>query len=92
MPFIGYVQSQNSAFYAMTQWLPEDTWAPVPGGLADHPDVLPYIGLAENTAAHWFKLSKFGELRSNNGGLLAAGENRKVFANPLIHCFALPSD
>ena len=29
------------------------------------------------------KLSVFGELRSNNGGLLAAGENRKVFRKPL---------
>ena len=66
--------------------------APVPGGLADHPDVLPYISLAENTAAPWFKLSVFGELRMNNGGLLAARENRKVFAHPLIHGFALPSD
>ena len=35
----------------MTQWLPEDTWALVPCGLADHPDVLPYISLAETTAA-----------------------------------------
>jgi len=61
IPIIGYVQSQNSEVYAMTQWLPEDTRAPVPGGLADHPDVLPYISLAENTAAPWFKLSVFGE-------------------------------
>ena len=58
---IGYVQSQNSTVYAMTQWLPEGTWAPVPGGLADHADVLPYISLAENTAAPCFKLSVFGD-------------------------------
>ena len=68
IPIIGYVQSQNSAVYTMTQWLPEDTWAPVTGGLADHPDVLSYISLAENTAAPWFKLSVFGELRSRNEG------------------------
>ena len=67
---IGYVQSQNSTVYAITQWLPEDTQAQVPCGLADHPDVLQYISLAENTAAPWFKLSVFGELRLNNRGLL----------------------
>ena len=92
---IGYVQSQStesSTAHAMTEWFPDATWAPVPGGLADHPDFLLYISLAEKTAAPWFKLSVFGELRSSNGGLLAAGENRKVFANPLIHCLALPSD
>ena len=67
----------------MTQSLADATWEPVPGGLADHPDVLLYISLAENTAAPWFKLFVFGELRLNNGGLLAEGENRKVFRKPL---------
>ena len=58
------------------------TWVPGPGSLADHPDFLLYINLAENTAAPWFKFSMLGELSLYNGGLLAAGENRKVFANP----------
>ena len=42
-----------------------------------------FSAAAENTAASWFKLSVFGELRLNNGGLLAAGENRKLFRKPL---------
>ena len=65
---------------------------PVPGGLADHPDFLLYINLAESTAAPRFKLSVFGELRLNNGGLLAAEKIARYFANPLIHCLSLPPD
>ena len=82
---IGYVQSQNSTVYAITKLLPDATvatWAPVPCGLADHPDFLLYISLAENTAAPWFKFV-FGELSLNNGDLLAAGENGKIFRKPL---------
>ena len=65
--------------------LPGPMLWPVPDGLADHPDYLRYISLAEKTAAPWFKLSVFGELRSSNGGLLAAGENRKVFSPHLAN-------
>ena len=94
---IGYVQSQSSTAYAMTEWFPDATWAPVPGGLAslaDHQDFLRYISLAENTArlGSSFLVQLFGDLRLNHGGLLAAGENRKDLANPLIHFLALPSD
>ena len=97
---IGYVQSQStesSTAHAMTEWFPDATWAPVPGGLAslaDHQDFLRYISLAENTArlGSSFLVQLFGDLRLNHGGLLAAGENRKDLANPLIHFLALPSD
>ena len=60
IPIIGYVLSQSSTVHSMTEWFPDATWAPVPCGLADHPDFLLYISLAENTAAPWFKLSVFG--------------------------------
>ena len=92
IPVIGYVQSQNCSAYAMTEWLPDATWAPVPGGLADHPDFLRYMSLVENTAGPWFKLSVFGELGLNNAGRRAARENRKVFLKPFIHFLARPSD
>ena len=36
--------------------------APVPGGLADHPNFLWYMSLAENNAGPWFELTVFGEL------------------------------
>ena len=62
IPIIGYVQSQSSSAYAMTEWLPDARWAPVPGGLADKPDFLRYMSLVENTAGPWFKLSVLGEL------------------------------
>ena len=52
---------------------PERYMGASPCGLADHQDFLLYISLADNTAAPWFKLFVFGELRLNNGGLLAAG-------------------
>ena len=35
---VEYVQSKSRAVHTMTQWFLDDTWAPVPGGLADHPD------------------------------------------------------
>ena len=56
---IGYVQSQSTTVYAMIQWLPNATWAPV--RLADHPDFLLDTGksLVENNARRWFKLSVF---------------------------------
>ena len=92
IPIIGYVQSRNCTVYAMTQWLPDAAWAPVPGGLADHPDFLRYMSLVENTAGPWFKLSVFGELGLNNAGRRAARENRKVFLKPFIHFLARPSD
>ena len=47
IPIIGYVPSQNSSAYAMTEWLPDARWAPVPCGLADQPDFLQYMTLAE---------------------------------------------
>ena len=34
-PIIGYVQLQNSTVYTMTQWLPDSTLAPVPGGFSE---------------------------------------------------------
>ena len=43
IPNTRYVQSQSSTGHAMTQWLPNVTWAPVLGGLADHPDFLLYM-------------------------------------------------
>ena len=92
IPIIGYVQAQSSSAYAMTEWLPDARWAPVPGGLADHPDFLRYMSLVENTAGPWFKLSVFGELGLNNAGRRAARENRKVFLKPFIHFLARPSD
>ena len=73
-------------------WFPDAKWAPVPGGLADHPDFLRYMSLVENTAGPWFKLSVFGELGLNNAGRRAARENRKVFLKPFIHFLARPSD
>ena len=91
IPIIGYVQSQSSTAYAMTEWFPDATWAPVPGGLADHPDFLRYMSLVENTAGPWFKLSVFGELGLNNAGRRAARENRKVFRKP-VHFLTRPSD
>ena len=80
---IGYIQSQSG----MTQWLPDATWEPVPGGLADHPDFLRYtsLSLAENTAGSWFKLPMFGKpgkLGLNNAGRQAARENSKVLYQP----------
>ena len=56
---------------------------PVLGGLADHPDFLLYISLAENTAARLFKIFVFCDLGLKNGGPLAAKENCKVFCKPL---------
>ena len=38
LPIIRYVQSQSRSAYAMTEWLQDAIWAPVPCGLADHPD------------------------------------------------------
>ena len=80
----------------MTEWFPDATWERVPCGLADHPDCLRYISLAENTAAPWFKLSVFGELILNNGGPSEDSSlQEKIarhYANPLIHFLALPSD
>ena len=87
---IGYVQSQSSTAYAMTQWFPDAKWAPVPGGLADHPEFLRYMRLVENTAGPWFKLSVFGELGLNNAGRRAARENRKVFRKP-VHPLPRPA-
>ena len=78
IPIIGYVQSQSSTAHAMTKQFQDAPWTPVSCGLADQSDFLRYISLAKNTAAPLFKISVFGELRLNNGGLLAAGENRKV--------------
>ena len=83
VPIVGYVQSKSRAVHTMTQWFPDATWAPVPGGLADHPDFLRYMSLVENIAGPWFKLSVFGELGLNNAGRRAARENRKVFRKPL---------
>ena len=68
------------------------TWAPVPCCLADLPDFLQYISLADYTAALWFKLFVFSELRLNNKGLLAAREIRKLFCKPLNPLPRLPSD
>ena len=84
IPIIGYVQAQSSSAYAMTEWLPDARWAPVPGGLADNPDFLRYMSLVENTAGPWFKLSVLGELGLNNAGRRAARENRKVFHKPVF--------
>ena len=78
----------------MTEWFPDATWALVPGGLADHPDFLRYMSLAENTAGPWFKLSVFGELGLNNAGRLAAERREKIerySTNPFIYFLARPS-
>ena len=82
VPIVGFVQSQNRTVHTMIPWFPDAIWAPVPGGLANHPDFLRYMSLVENTAGPWFKLSVFGELGLNNGGRLAARENRNVFRKP----------
>ena len=92
IPIVGFVQSESRTALTMTQWFPDAKWAPVPGGLADHPDFLRYMSLVENTAGPWFKLSVFGELGLNNAGRRAARENRKVFLKPFIHFLARPSD
>ena len=92
VPIVGFVQSESRTVHAMTGWFSDAKWAPVPGGLADHPDFLRYMSLVENTAGPWFKLSVFGELGLNNAGRRAARENRKVFLKPFIHFLARPSD
>ena len=48
------------------QWFPDAKWVPVPCSMADHPDFLQYISLAENTAGPWFNLSVFGKLGLNS--------------------------
>ena len=63
----------------MTERFPDATWAPVPCGLADHPDFLRYMSLVENTAGLWFKLSVFGELGLNSAGRRAARKNSICF-------------
>ena len=83
VPIVGFVQSQNRTVHTMIPWFPDAKWAPVPSGLADHPDFLRYMSLVNNTTGPWFKLSVFGELGVNNGGRLAARENRKVFRKPV---------
>ena len=88
---IGYVQSQSrSTAHVMTQWIPEATWEPVPGSLADHPDFLRYMSLADNTAGSWLKLPLFGELRLNNAGRVAAKEKGMVFCQP-FHLLPRPA-
>ena len=92
VPIVGFVQSESRTVHTIIPWFPDAKWAPVPGGLADHPDFLRYMSLVENTAGPWFKLSVFGELGLNNAGRRAARENRKVFLKPFIHFLARPSD
>ena len=69
---------------SMILWFQDTKWAPVPGCLADHPELLLYLVLAENTAGPWFKLSVFCEQGVNSTELCclepspAAKENCKV--------------
>ena len=90
------ITSDPSTAHSRTEWLPDATWEPVPGGLADHTDFLLYMSLAENTAGSWFKLPVFSELGLNNAGRTAAREYRKLdgrySVNPFMHCLAQPSD
>ena len=70
-------QCKHRIVLPMTWKCMDAAWAPVPCCLADHPDFLLYINLAENTAAPWLKFFVFGELKLNNWGLLVAWENRR---------------
>ena len=91
VPIIGYVQSQSNTVHAMTQWLPDARWEPVPGGLANQPNFLLYMSLAENTAGSWSKLPVFCELGLNNAGRRAARENGRVLCRP-FHPLPRPAD
>ena len=92
---VGFVQSESRTVHTIIPWFPDAKWAPVPCGLADHPDFLLYMSLVENTAGPWFKRSVFGKLGLNNAGRRAARENRMVFRKVRrkpVHFLTRPSD
>ena len=49
-PIVGFVQSDDRTMHLTTILFPDDKWAPVPFGLADHPDFLWYKSNAESNA------------------------------------------
>ena len=76
---VGYVQSNKSRKYAMTNWLRSATWNPVSGGLCSNSEFLADMARANNPSMPgWCKLPIFGELGLNNQGRTAARNERKV--------------
>ena len=70
-PIVGFVQSDDRTMHLTTILFPDDKWAPVPFGLADHPDFLWYKSNAESNAGPWINHSLFAELGLNNRDHLA---------------------